>query len=933
MPGEGASVGRYVVLNTVGRGGMGVVLAAFDPELDRKVAIKLLQRADGAGEKASAGRSRMLREAQALARLSDPNVVSVHDVGLHDGRVFIAMEFVAGETIAQWLARERPPWSVVVDRYLDAGRGLAAAHAAGLVHRDFKPHNVLIGDDGRVRVTDFGLARARSDAVDWSEEGSQDSMEFVTGERSTSELALDVALTRTGDQVGTPAYMAPEQFRGVTVDPRADQFSFCVAVYEGIYGERPFGGRTAPEIARRISRGRVRSPPSGRGVPSRVRRALLRGLNADPDERYPTMDSLLEALRREPFRRARRVAFVVLPPIALGAWWWGFALQERDSCSRVASRLSGIWDTGRKAEINKRFARTGLPYANETWQTVQSRVDAMALAWVGAQERVCHAAERGLSTGSGRAMTCLHRRFEELRSYSDLLATADSTMVEHAVSTLEALGAVADCDGTRPLATDVPVHAQRSIAEALASARVLGQAGRYDAAVEAAEVAHAEAQQVDDRWLVAEATFELARVQEAAGRLDDAQRGYHDAFSAGVAARHDEVVLRAAMSVAALAADRDKDFDTAENWNAHAEGALERMGDAGKPFAGQLDNARGRLAHGRGDYRGAQAAFERALSRRAEALGEDSPLLASYHVNLGHALARQARYSEAVEHMHKALVLEEAEYGRQHPRVATTLAALCSAQRDAGEIDAAVQACQRAVAILTSTVGRAHTRTGTAFVNLGAALADAGRADEAAAAFIDALTTSRVAWGEEHPQTAVVLNNLSVHHQMNDELVDAERYGREALAIFTAALGPAHPTTAAVAANLANVLGRQGEYDEAETILRRNIEVLQTELGPKHPDLALALGMLGQLFVDRGDAAGSLPYLERTLSILEGADGRPLLTAAACFALGSVRYEVKGDAAALALVGRARRMYTEVGGRANRVAEIDAWLAEFAPDD
>ncbi len=241
---RGAAVGRYVILDRIGAGGMGVVYAAYDPELDRRVALKLLR----TDRFAAPGHLRLLREAKALARLTHPNVVAVHDAGTFGDQVFVAMELVEGETLRQWLEAGARSWREVLDRLLAAGRGLAAAHAAGLVHRDFKPENVLLGRDGRVRVVDFGLAKALADAAE--EPAAPD---------SGGELASP--LTEWGAVLGTPAYMAPEQIRGIAADARSDQFSFCVALYEALYGERPFGKgpRETP------SRGaRLRGPPAPR---------------------------------------------------------------------------------------------------------------------------------------------------------------------------------------------------------------------------------------------------------------------------------------------------------------------------------------------------------------------------------------------------------------------------------------------------------------------------------------------------------------------------------------------------------------------------------------------------------------------------------------------------------------------------------------------
>ncbi|MEM7160704.1 MAG: serine/threonine-protein kinase [Myxococcota bacterium] len=285
-PGE--TVGRFLVLRCIGSGGMGQVYAAYDPRLDRRVALKVLHEGQNPGYD-----PRLIREAQALARLSHPNVVAVFDVGVHDGRLFVAMEFVEGQTLRDWLRQHplgRPGrLEVVHDLLLQAGEGLAAAHRAGLVHRDFKPSNVLIGDDGRVRVADFGLVR-----VQGREEPKSDAetmagvVPFAAFEQGT--------LTRPGSVVGTPAYMAPEQFSSAQINPACDQFGFCVTAWEALFGMRPFGGDTAPEMLDAMRRGRVEWPEGvAPGLGWVV--ALRKGLAFDPSKRFHGMEALLETLR------------------------------------------------------------------------------------------------------------------------------------------------------------------------------------------------------------------------------------------------------------------------------------------------------------------------------------------------------------------------------------------------------------------------------------------------------------------------------------------------------------------------------------------------------------------------------------------------------------------------------------------------------------
>ncbi|HVP59263.1 MAG TPA: serine/threonine-protein kinase [Myxococcaceae bacterium] len=288
---RGTNLGRYVLLDPVGRGGMGVVYGAFDPELDRKVAIKFLR--PGRGASPAAARPQLLAEAQAIARLSHPNIVTVHDVGTFDGEVFFAMEYVKGETLRR---AQRPGLAGLqhtLALYTAAGQGLAAAHQAGIVHGDFKPENVLVGDDGRVRVTDFGLARAVHE--------------------------------HTPRFAGTPAYMAPEHWQGLASDVRSDQYSFCLALLEAVEGQRP-------EEVEDASPSQPPEPVSlrRRTLPARLSRVLGRGLATDPAQRWPSMDALLDALReaRLPFRRSTGLLTAALL-VATATVWVQHVVWER----------------------------------------------------------------------------------------------------------------------------------------------------------------------------------------------------------------------------------------------------------------------------------------------------------------------------------------------------------------------------------------------------------------------------------------------------------------------------------------------------------------------------------------------------------------------------------------------------------------------------
>ncbi|HVE83509.1 MAG TPA: serine/threonine-protein kinase, partial [Myxococcales bacterium] len=504
---RGATIGRYLILRQLGEGGMGVVYAAFDPELDRKIALKLLRPARRSS-RSTVAQARLLREAQAMARISHPNVVAVHDVGAHgDEGVFVAMELVQGGTLTDWVERGPRKLDELLRVFIEAGRGLAAAHAAGLVHRDFKPENVLVGADGRVRVTDFGLARVDETTAELAD---------------APNLPTSPALTQDGAIVGTPLFMSPEQAQGRVPDARSDQYGFCASLHWAIYGQPPPSpfvhpdsdastvNRTAEAYAKAASPGPPRTLvlPKEPKLPSALRRALLRGLSGNAEDRFGSMDELLAQLAPGR-RRAGRLALAaaaLAAVVATGAVTARVSHRPAELCTGAERRLAGTWDDAARAAVKASFSAADVAGGQEAATRVVAILDRYASGWAGTHVEACEATRiRGEQTEAilSLRMICLDRRLHQLAALANLFRSADTKLVQKAVDAALALPPLSSCDASaQSLGAEPPKDPQvrariDAVGRQLDEARALYLAGRYQAALMLAEKATTAADQLD----------------------------------------------------------------------------------------------------------------------------------------------------------------------------------------------------------------------------------------------------------------------------------------------------------------------------------------------------------------------------------------------------------------------------------------------------
>jgi len=658
---RGTTVGRYTVLALVGRGGMGEVYSAYDPELDRKVALKILNSDAGADGARSGGR--LLREAKAIARLRHGNVVVVHDTGSFDDRVFIAMEYVEGQTLSSWLAAKPRTQNEILELFAAAGRGLQAAHAAGLVHRDFKPQNVMVGDDGEVRVTDFGLARAIDAAA-----------EPTDGDGVKSPASADPVLTQTGELLGTPLYMAPEQFAAERTDARTDQFSYCVALYQALYGQHPFGGSNLAELMAAVAEGRVKPPPPKSAVAPWLRRILLRGFATRPDDRFPSMDALLAALRPDRARGRRRwlAAGIGTLAIAAAATTSYLSGARRVDCDAGAPRIGAVWGPAQHAAIDKAFAATTNRRAAKALAATFAAIDRYAAHWTAQYKNACEATHlRHEQTPQvlELRMTCLDERLASVHALADTLATADADVVDKAVGAAGALPSLDRCSDVPALRAvvrppdDPATRARVSDArQRLATVSALASAGRCDQATRLGRPLLETAKQIGYLPLQAEALRAFAEMQDICLDTQEALKTLEDAVIAAESSRYDEIAIECAALLAWTNAERAHDLVAARRWMRLAGAMLARY--PGHPLLeARVANCQGIVLLREGRMAEGLAETQRALALYEKHLEPGSYLLAVQVNNVAITLHELGRDAEAYVAIKKAMELIRALHG------------------------------------------------------------------------------------------------------------------------------------------------------------------------------------------------------------------------------------------------------------------------------
>lgn len=747
----GAHIDRYELLRVLGRGATSVVFAAFDRKLERRIALKVIP-AGMYGEADRADRH-VLAEARAVAQITHPNVITVHEVGTTpDGNLFLSMELVDGETLRLWNRRSpadpRPRhWGEVLEKYVAAGRGLAAVHEAGFVHSDFKADNVLLGPDGVPRVTDFGLARGNA-VLGAPELPNTPRAEPEVGvlRRSTAMLTL-----------GTPAYMSPEQHRREAASPRSDQFSFCAALWEAVYGTLPFEGADFESVRQNVLSGKVVRPPKGSTVPGWLWAALERGLSADPDRRWPDLDALLNELERDR-GRSRRVALALSGVIAvLGAGYLVGETMRRDlpvACTAGPQRADARWNGTVAEQIRAALVATEVDYAEDTSNRVVLALDQHRANWDQELTRACEdTVDPIIADARSR---CLMHRLDEMGALVEVLIEANSAVVSNAVSAVSSLRPPTSCTvpatelELEPPRGDQYEAVNRTRAE-IAAVRALESTGQFQAAMDRVESLDLVPR--DYAPLEAEYHAALAQILASYGSFEEAAehskiafflgRGCGHTDAAGVGASNLSFALfhlgkpneavhsyRSALPLLERAGKRSL---TAANLHQHAAEAYAKLGNIDRAralFSQAVDIKRERLgashldlARTLNNYGGsleelgflseAESAHLETLRIMREHLGEKHPTLGMPHFNLGEVFLRLGRLDSALSHARKTEKAwsKSSDYSMLMGLIPLLKGSIALAQSEFRQALSEAEAAEEAIA---STFGPKHERVGRA---------------------------------------------------------------------------------------------------------------------------------------------------------------------------------------------------------------------------
>ncbi len=919
-------VGRYAVLSELGRGGMGRVLRAYDPKLQREVALKVMRShvLDPSSER------RMIAEARAMAQLAHPNVVAVYDVEeLADGRVALAMEYVAGQTLSAWLRTPRA-WHEVVACFVHAGRGLAAAHAAGLLHRDFKPANVLVADDGLVKVTDFGLAKP-----DTTDSGGAPPSAADGDEDDSENKAPD--LTAPGIVMGTPRYMAPEQHQGKPLTAAADQYAFCVALWGALTGAAPFDERA-------LAHAKVKGPPPwpGGATPRRIADAIVRGLAPDPGRRWPSVYALLAELDADPGRRRRQWLFAALglgtvASAVIGVQVWAKARAHTCAPEGAAAHLEDAWGATRRDAVREAMRGVDAVYADDTWRRTEAVLDGYAADWRRMHVEACEATTiRGEQSAAAMdlRMTCLHRARVRLAAITEVLSAADETTLRKAHDLVGSLPPLNRCADVEALSADVEPPPPReasvvaAVDELLAAASAARTAGRYDEARRLLDTAYERLDGIEYEPIHLSAILEEAYVRAQAGEYARAETLLRDGLARAARGGHWVAMQEASTVLISLV------------------GGWTKQGDAVSPYVdlgiglGNLDPELGARAHnnlalvllGQGRSAESEAESRIAIALKREYLNPDDPGFASSRSNLANALDTLGRHEEAEAELRQVIASTEKALGRKHPSLglAHNNLGLCLWNQD--ELEEAATELRRAIEIKEATLGPDHPELATSLGNLGGVLLALGRYAEAEVMFRRGIAIAEKGFGPDNARTANGYANLGLLLDAAGRHDDAEVEHRRALQIREKTLPPDDPNLAQSWKNVAGIHTRKGEHAQAQALLRRALAAWEGRLGPDAHHVAAGQAALASSLHAQGKTTEARALAETAWKRCQRDDIVAEQASRTAFTLAKIRWDSE-DAADRESARSLARRALEIAGpakgdRGGFQAEVTRWLEE-----
>ena len=901
---EPPRLGQYYLLETIGSGAMGVVFAAYDPDLDRKVAIKLLR----AGPDDSQGRQRLQREARALARLTHPNVVTVHGIGTQEGQPWVAMEFVSGCDLREWLGQHERPWMEVLEVFVAAARGLAAAHSADVVHRDFKPANVLIGDDGVPRVADFGLARPAG--IEEVATEPDDSLSSHDSLRSgPSAEWRDAALTKTRGMVGTPVYMAPEQYVSSEVGPAADQYAFFVSLYEGLYGTLPFDNHELLALVEAKASATVAEPPRDAKVPRWLHRIILRGLSAKPEDRFASMDAVIARIDSDRRRASGGGWRLWLGAAAIAAIAAGIggrlaadptpADSAAELCAESGAPVDDAWYHRRDA-IGAAVLGTELPYAADSWEWIDQEMNEVAGAWATARRELCEGGVDGTIAADvvQRRVQCLDEKLASVVAVTDLFARADADILSATDRLLALLGRPEDCMGDGPLKSltlrpSDPQARQRGDAvmariEALHALRI---AGKRD---EARTETEALRELLDDD-LEPLVRGELQRVLSLAvdqakpehgellrGALADAIRargerlaimvyydlGIHEATLGrpGRAVQYYELGLATADRVEAVAKRLGTEWSfihvlrpaletvmgvalrehgKGEESLEHLRRAAEMASDVRSRFTFVPMEAYNNYAEGlrvTGSYEEALQYYDRAIEVGRETMGMRHPNVGQVLNNRGAAFVDLGRYEDGRRDLELGREIRRSQVGENHPDVALLDYNLSLIDINTGHPDRARVTLEHVRKVWEAKFPKTHPYRIAAKMSQGTAARHAGDVEEALTLATEARDEMHRLLGDRpHVLIATVDAEYALALVAAGRADEAVKAADDAVKGFEKSVGLNNAAASVGLFAQGEVARERGEHDAALAAFDRSITVLSEHVSPEHPELAWPL--------------------------------------------------------------------------------------------